>query len=678
MRRMENMLLKFALLLLILSSSFSEHTHYLDEILSFVDQGTDPCEDFYKHACGNWKPKVIETRNDKTSLLMSLEDKVVAKINNFLINENSISNFEKYLNPLRKYYQVCINYTVNPVKKSDLYLNILKEMGGFPALDENWNSQQFNWMEMAANMTNFGVKSIFVEMIAPFFPFPFTFQKMNLGFNVALNLQTFKNQTDLAYQLNANEMLTLLRLYGLDNESSEVIVKEILEFLKGLLIYSADLLDSSYIENLNLSGVEDNFYNLIQIYMKVAWNLTDKTSINDIIKYQSESVKKIFNKIISVVNEARPDIVANYLSLKFLYYLHGDQDLRSINNDKFCTLDVMNLNGFFTSLLYNSTLSSEEELEKSQDIFNLIREILKSYEFTFKNTSWLDEKTKQEAEDKILKMKFFIGQADDNNLKYLILEQISKLNFTNDYESNYLQLLRLKVELTHLPYKWRLSLKNTTKAMELLDSAQINACYLVMENAVYISNGLLNEPVYSPHQPAPLKYGRMGLIIGHELFHAFDNSGRQFDSHGKQRGWFSKTPETIYKNKFRCLKNSLNQIYMEDVDIWVNGDRTLDETLADSVGMAMAYDAFLRNSEHENNKWFINNNVTKEQVFFLSLAQLYCFVYSKSIILTETDYPHLSDHLRVQTAIKHSPIFGKHFQCDKGTKMNPRKKCKLF
>ncbi|KAL5292979.1 hypothetical protein ACFFRR_011628 [Megaselia abdita] len=662
----------------------TKNTHYLEEILSYVNRDADPCNNFYQYACGNWKPEHLDSLKEKNSMLMGLNNDIRQSINSFLVNENRDLNdvYPNQLDSLRKYYQVCLKYSEEPLKKSTYYLDVIKEVGGFPAVDSSWDSKSFDWINMASHLNVFGCKNLLTEVVYPMFPFPFSFQKMELGIDVALNTDTFKTPTDTAYQVNSEEMLKILRLYEVNDEKSQLIVKDILEFIRSIMEYNiamSEITSNEIREDFLLKGedVDDLYRIVLEKYMKIAWNESDEDSVDEIVNYQSYFEKMILTKAVRLINETKPEVVANYLSIKFLYYLHGDEELRTNNNKKFCTLQSMKINGYFTSILYNSTIPNEEQKSRSEDIVLLIKELLTSLQISINNTSWLDQNTMKEAAEKIDNIRINIGQVQDE-LGDIVLKEMLKLNFTDNYERNWLDLLKFRVQSTHLPFKQRNFLKNTTKPLEILSSAEVNAFYFVLDNSVYIPNGLLNAPVYNEDQHSAVKYSRMGYILGHELFHAFDSIGRHFDALGEERNWWSNISEVIYNQKSRCFKDELNKLYMEDLDMYVNGNKTIDESLADGIGVSMAYDAFIRNAKNEEDQWCLDHGITKEQLFFISFSQLYCTVYSKNQLLNEIDDEHPLDHVRIQPALSHSTKFAEHFQCKEGSKMNPVKKCKLF
>lgn len=660
------------------------------DILNAMNFSVDPCENFYQYSCGNWHSGINYSKREKYSQLKSLTKDVFLTINNFLENENIKIDNEDYVQQLdifRKYYKVCLSSTF--LEKSDTtspyFLELLKKIGGFPAVEDDWKGENFNWIKMSSELSSFGCKNLLSEIIVPAYPFSFQFYKMDVGFVVGLPTNSSALTNEAILKINSEEMLRILKIYGVDSVDSEIIVKEILDFLKEIVKYNS-LMDS-LVEttsdllktDLQSDEIDEKYKFVLEEYIRIAWNITDNKTVDEIFDAQTDKEKLFLVKIVEKVNSTDSRILANYMSIKFLHYLHGDVDLIKNNKPKFCTEQIMRGSGYFTSLLYNLTISEEDQRLKAEDITILMNEILQSLQNVISEADWLDKETVEQAFLKISKIKMFIGQIGDDTLISLISKETLKLKFDGDYDKNLVELLKFGNSLKQLQFKNRDILGNDTRSIQLLNSAEVNAFYFVLDNSVYIANGILNPPVYSRDHLNAIKYGRMGYIMGHEASHAFDTLGRLFDADGDIRNWWSNTSERQYRNKSNCFRNDLNKIFVDNLRDYVNGNVTVDETLADVIGVSIAFDSFLRNAENDEvYSSFLNNNLTKEQLFFVSFAQLYCVNYSEHKILSEIDDDHPFDNIRAEAALKHLPKFAEQFKCKKGSKMNSSNTCKMF
>lgn len=652
-------------------------SHYLEEIWNNVNDSVDPCDNFYDYACGNWKPKEIEDSIIETkSVFNEIQERIISIINSFLVGDNDTLDkvYPDQLKSLRKYYQVCTKSSTNFVTKSLYYSEVLNQIGGFPAINQSWVPEKFDWIAMASYLNAFGCENLLAEHADPKNPFVFLFGNMALGFSVPVT-STIKSP-----EANADVMLNILSVYGVDKEKSQIIIKEVLDFIETLTKFNIDAHDVGSSHNKSdLSYKEE-----LMKYVNIAWNLTDENDIDEMVLHhsnQNEEQQRLLSQIIRTINEAKPEVVANFLSMKLLNHLHSLQLLGFRDKNKFCTSQVMTIHEYFIGLLYNSTISNEEQISRLEDINKLSQEIFKSFETMIKSTDWLDQRTKNEATKKLKGIRISIGQADDI-LGDVAMKEMLELNFNDDHYQNFLEMLKFKVKLSHFPFKLRKSLNRTTKPWGILDYAAVNAFYVARFNSISIPNGILNDPIYNKNQHSAVKYSRLGYYLGHEIFHAFDNRGRQLDSFGHEVDWWSALPDVIYDVKSRCFEIELNMIRMTfdgGIKLSVNGNKTVNEALADSIGLEIAFDAFKRNTINEEvDEWCLDHRITKEQLFFLSLSQLYCSEYTMKRLNEEAEDNHLTDFLRIMYILPRSTTFAEHFQCKKGSTMNRGKICKLF
>ena len=202
----------------------------------------------------------------------------------------------------------------------------------------------------------------------------------------------------------------------------------------------------------------------------------------------------------------------------------------------------------------------------------------------------------------------------------------------------------------------------------------INAYYTPLKNQIVFPAGILQSPFFSLNRPQSLNYGAMGVVMGHELSHAFDDQGRQYDGEGNMRNWWRNDTLLAYKDRIKCIEKEYSNLTTES-GTHINGLQTLGENIADNGGLKAAYRAFTSLRE-EDRTWHGGSlpglNLTENQLFFLSFAQVWCDVSTpKSENYSVMDDAHSPPRLRVIGTLSNSKQFAKEFQCRPGSKMNP-------
>jgi len=189
--------------------------------------------------------------------------------------------------------------------------------------------------------------------------------------------------------------------------------------------------------------------------------------------------------------------------------------------------------------------------------------------------------------------------------------------------------------------------------------------------------------MYTSHEVDYLNYGAIGSVVGHELTHAFDNDGRFYDADGNQNNWWTDNDEEDFEQFSQCFVNQYNNItyYINNEPYKVNGERTLDEVIADNGGIARAYDAWqMTLSKHpeqasEHNKRLPGfSDFTFDQLFFINFAQSHCSIIANE---AKTD-GHPRGNARVNGLVSNSLQFAKAFHCSPNSPMNPEQKCLIW
>jgi putative endopeptidase len=188
----------------------------------------------------------------------------------------------------------------------------------------------------------------------------------------------------------------------------------------------------------------------------------------------------------------------------------------------------------------------------------------------------------------------------------------------------------------------------------------VNAYYNPAMNDINFPAGVL-QPLYDPKLDDAPNYGNTGSTIGHELTHAFDDEGRQFDAQGNLRDWWTDQDAKEFKRRAQCVVDQYAQYLVVD-DIHINSKLTLGEDIADLGGTILAYDAW--KAETEGKKLEDREGLTPEQRFFVGFAQWACSNQRpESLRLNALTNPHSPAKYRINGVVVNMPEFARAFQC---------------
>jgi putative endopeptidase len=213
----------------------------------------------------------------------------------------------------------------------------------------------------------------------------------------------------------------------------------------------------------------------------------------------------------------------------------------------------------------------------------------------------------------------------------------------------------------------------------LTSTPTVNAFYNPSMNDINFPAGVLQPAFFDATQPDALNYGHIGLFMGHEITHGFDDEGRQFDGHGNLEDWWTKEDGEKFTHKAQCIVDEYAQFKVGDTNL--NGKLTLGENTADNGGMQLAYSAFLARAAQEgtdlNKK--SDDGYTPVQQMFLGFAQDWCAEWRPELErLVATTDPHSPDRFRANGVLVNVPEFGKAFNCKVGQPMMPGKTCRVW
>ena len=205
----------------------------------------------------------------------------------------------------------------------------------------------------------------------------------------------------------------------------------------------------------------------------------------------------------------------------------------------------------------------------------------------------------------------------------------------------------------------------------------VNAYYSPINNEIVFPAGILQPPFFNPTNDDAINYGGMGAVMGHEMTHGFDNTGRKFDEHGNNRDWWTPADAAAFEQRAACVEQEFSGFKVGDLNI--NGKFVLGEAIADLGGITIAYKAFKKSQLGKPQQTI--DGFTPDQRFFLGYAQWFTREFrdqeARNRITTD---PHPNDYYRIDGTVANLPEFASAFFCKANDPMvrPAEQRCKIW
>jgi len=276
--------------------------------------------------------------------------------------------------------------------------------------------------------------------------------------------------------------------------------------------------------------------------------------------------------------------------------------------------------------------------------------------------SWMSPDTRTQAIAKLDAIKDKIGYPDKwRDYKGLSLDR-------GAYASNLLRNAR---------YEGARGIARIGKAVDHSEFSMtpptVNARYSPTLNDILFPAGILQPPFFNPNADDAINYGGIGAIIGHEMTHGFDDSGRKYDGQGNLREWWTPADAAAYNARATCVEKQFDNFVAVkgengQPDLHQTGKLVLGESIADLGGMTIAYRAFKKTPEGMSTTKI--DGFTADQRFFLGYAQIWPENdTTQAARLRVTTDPHPLNNFRVLAPLSNTPAFAAAFQCKLGDPM---------
>jgi len=305
--------------------------------------------------------------------------------------------------------------------------------------------------------------------------------------------------------------------------------------------------------------------------------------------------------------------------------------------------------------------------ESKQVALEMIGDIQGAFASNLPRLAWMDDVTRGRALEKAKKVEDKIGYPDE-------WRDYSKLAVSRSgYLANQIASARFEFD------------RDTKKVDQPVDRKEwgmspqtVNAYYNPALNEIAFPAGILQPPFFHKDFPAAMNYGAIGVVIGHELTHGFDDQGRKSDGDGVLHEWWEPEVAARFEKAAQCVDDQFSSFEVEP-GVHVNGKLTLGENIADLGGVKQASIAYAAWRERHGAPEPLVPGLTDEQLLYVSFAQAWCTVASPEYLrLQVSNDPHSPAEFRAVGAAMNSPEFRKAFSCEPGDRMVADPTCTVW
>lgn len=276
----------------------------------------------------------------------------------------------------------------------------------------------------------------------------------------------------------------------------------------------------------------------------------------------------------------------------------------------------------------------------------LVANLQKALANRIKEQDWMSEETKKNALDKLNSFYVKIGYPD----KWIDLSDLH-IDPAKSYYANIEECRRFW-------NKWNIDTKvgkPVDKDEWQMDPQTVNAYYNPTTNEICFPAGILQVPFFDPTADDAFNYGAIGVVIGHEMTHGFDDQGRHYDKDGNMKDWWTASDGENFNKRADMYADFFSNIKVLP-DLNANGRFTLGENLADHGGLQVAYEAYKEATR--NNELKTIDGLTPDQRFFIAYSQVWAANITEAEIRNRTKSdPHSLGRWRVNGALPHVNMF---------------------
>ena len=393
----------------------------------------------------------------------------------------------------------------------------------------------------------------------------------------------------------------LLTLYGFSKEEIETLINEALAFDALLVpVTKSSVEKADYVKMYNPLtkeavqklthnfNVMENAENLVHqpVDQLIIMNLDFINAFDTIINEENFNLMKswmIINNALKFASDLTDDI--RIAGGAFMRALSGTKEPQS--KEKFAFYQAYNRFSQVVGLFYGENYFGPVA---KQDVKTMVYEMIGVYKERITGNTWLNEKTKEKAIQKLTALTVHVGYPDELPPYY---DQFDVKGYENGSD-----LIQEKLRMTKIINAFNFAKYNKAPNRNIwgMPASMVNAYYSPTNNQIVFPAAILQRPYYSLDQTPSENYGGIGAVMAHEISHAFDNNGAKFDEFGSLNNWWTEDDLASFNQKAKDMIKLFDGV---ETGFGVcNGELTVSENIADSGGLRCALEASKKGNKH--------------------------------------------------------------------------------
>ena len=619
-----------------------------------LDTNVKPASDFYQYSTGGWqKLNPLPAAYSRYGSFDVLQEDNNKRINN-LLSDLLKKNFkegttERKLSDLYKLAMDSVRRNEDGVKP---VLPLLNEIEVAQSVDE------LRKIQLKYIVFGYGIPM----------SYGFGADEKNAGMNILNISQGGLTLGEKEYYLD-NDKATkdirdafkehisrMFQLFGFSKEKADMKRDAIIRFETSVALVSKSQTELRDVEanynKMTLAQFKDSYPNINLEEMAVAEGI-DTAYIQEMVVGQPTFLSAI-DKLTSVLTAEDMKAIMQWDAImSSANYL--DDTVRSANFDFFgkvmrgrkedfplwkrATSQVENQMGEALGKMYCAKYFPESSKKRME---LLVKNLQKSLGERIMEQDWMSEETKKAALDKL--STFYVKIGYPNTWK-----DLSSLNI--DAEKSYYDNIQECRVFWDKYYIEKNAGKPVDKEEWFMDPQTVNAYYNPTTNEICFPAGILQYPFFDPKADDAFNYGAIGVVIGHEMTHGFDDQGRHYDKNGNMCDWWTEEDAKNFETRSGMYADFFSSIEVLP-GLNANGKFTLGENLADHGGLEVAYNAYKNATSKTSLK--SKDGLTADQRFFLAYAGVWAANITEEEIRDRTKSdPHSLGRWRVNGALPH-------------------------